>query len=393
MQENSLTRKELIDYLIKMTDRKLSNHQRNGMTIWALLGTGGIVIFQLATLVPSIIKENQINDVIIIFTGFLNFIISIWNLLSMFNEADRALLLEHISARTLTYKICIQFLGIVFLIFFNGYNYWIGNVPFTSITNINMIFIIIYAINAIFIFYYSYKVGQYVNLSKQKKILLLKPIPFWFVSYKKDIREVVSWSIVTFGFLGFPLVTNAQYFFEHNVIDSVKIALLLICLVWLFINIMLQYIDRLNEEYILTQEHLLITSNYAAEKLSFEIKKLFGDADVSDWIRYRTYTLCYIYQNSIKNTYTKFSIIGKNCISLKGFKIASDFVKDMKNYSNLIKVIEEEQAWLLQFSKISIIYKDELALLTDLIENQKKDLQVMLERVTRYLNEVERNIE
>lgn len=126
-----------------MTDRKLSNHQRNGMTIWALLGTGGIVIFQLATLVPSIIKENQINDVIIIFTGFLNFIISIWNLLSMFNEADRALLLEHISARTLTYKICIQFLGIVFLIFFNGYNYWIGNVPFTSITNINMIFIII----------------------------------------------------------------------------------------------------------------------------------------------------------------------------------------------------------------------------------------------------------
>lgn len=383
-----MTRKEIIDYLIKMTDRELSKHQRNGMTIWALLGAGGIVIFQLANLLPNMIKENQINDVIIIFTGFLNFIISIWNFLSMLNETNRSLLLVHVFARSLTYKIFIQLLAIACLIFLNGYNYWIGKLSF-----INVIFIVIYAINVIFIFYYAYKIVQCANLSEQKKILMLKPIPFWFVSYKKNIREVVSGGIVAFGVLGLLWVIIAQYFFEHNVMDSVKIALLLICLVWLFINIILQYVDRLNEEYILTQERLLITSNYAVETLIFEIKKLFGDADVSDWIRYRTYTVCYIYQNSIKNKYAKFSVIGNSYIQAKGLNIAGDFVKDMQNYSNIIKIIEEEKAWLLQFSKINRIYKEELSSLTDLIENQKKNVNAMLERVTKYLNKVEGNIE
>lgn len=148
MEGNSLTRKEILDYLVKMTDRELSRPQRNGMTIWALLGAIGIVVFQFTNLFPNVIKEEQINDVAILFTGWLNLIISIWNIFSVFNESDRNLLLDYRGVSKLKCKLLIQSFGILFLIYLNIYSCSLNNAPCPAI---NEFYIFIYSINLIYI--------------------------------------------------------------------------------------------------------------------------------------------------------------------------------------------------------------------------------------------------
>lgn len=391
MEGNSLTRKEILDYLVKRTDRELSRAQRNGMTIWALLGSIGIVVFQLANLLPNVIKEEQINDVAILFTGWLNLIISIWNIFSVFNESDRNLLLDYRGVSKLKCKLLIQSFSILFLIYLNTYSCSLNNAPCPAV---NVFYIFIYSINLIYVFCYCRVFIKTFNLFKQSKlgILMLKPTAIWCFAENRNYRETFSWTILGTGILGSPFITNAKYFMEHNVMDMVKVAMLFICLGWLLITVILQYADRLSEDYISTRESFLMTSSYPIEMLIFEIKKIFGHADISDFERYVRYgVLCFEY-SLIEDKYMKFSIIGKNSMKNKGFKIATDLVEDLGSYVDVIKEIEKIKKYLDQFVQIRITDKKILESLDALIEKRKKDANWMLEEIKVYLKEVESDI-
>lgn len=371
-KRRELTRKDLLDYLVKMTDRELSRQQRNGMTIWALLGAVAVVSFYMIDLIPKV----EIEKVLYIATSTLNFIIVMWYCFYQFLIFEKKILLEYRAKKKLFQSFFIQVLTVASLIVLN-----INIISNSNFGIINILFILIYLLNFCCVFLYTFKLEK----SFKQNIVMIKPKEFWYYYFKIDkVKELrITLMVAIYAFGGIVLIYR-DYFINGNSLDNMKFSFLSLSLIWLIIQIIYRYEGWSDEQYILTQERELITAECSLEELYFNIKLLFNDADIKDWVRYKSYVLCMDSQNIIEK-YNRYLLGLNSLIKEKSYRLAEELNVILTKHLEDIKIIELEEKSIMRLiendENFSVVMNEFIIILK---ENKKVSNQILLE-IKEYL--------
>jgi len=284
-----LTRKDLLDYAVKINDREIVKTRNTGFTILALLTAIGAIGYKIFEFFP--INQSEQGNFLVIFTALANFVLVAYRLwLDLCNEYNKVYLSNGV--RNYNFSINALMWGIIIFtaIFLN----WKSDTLYFNVFKYN------FTLNEWFICSYiliiiSNPIRYFIHDRKKKikKIeyeiidLRIDSYKFWLINYMK-VKVPVFLLIILIVYFNYE--KYIFYFDDYNNfclrnIKIIQLSCMVMTICILIVVSIKQSIISLTNKYSENIEKNIIASDLSANEIKRNIVKHFGCQTLYEWIQ------------------------------------------------------------------------------------------------------------
>lgn len=321
-----LSKKDLIDYVIKLNDRELSRSKTSGFTSWAILGAIGVLGWQVLEYLPLLTDTHNQLTFLLLFTSFVNLMLaSIRLFIDSFNNFTSLRQLNVITKNNALSYYFLQIVMFCILILLNEYTEQIAVSLNISSFHYNL-FNWAYTLILLFPTGYYIKTEWYKWRNNIKSNFVDYPMfitdLFWIIYFPRSLKILLSMVFVCLS--GYSLYNINFSLILNKEISLLKLTFIIIAICFLFYNALLQYLSKIKIKYCEELERDLIIKDLSLSETKELIKEHFISQTLIDWVNKQ-----------------KEEISANINIMLNDLCIAEKKISEMKRMNEFYKITDE----------------------------------------------------
>lgn len=273
--DKPLTKKDLLDYVIKLNEREFAKQQRQGFTIWTLVAALAVLGYKLIEALPQIIVNNNFDNLMFILVMTLNFVLPLVKFIDAMNifKSDSYSIIEEYNALMHSFPrlIILSFMAHLNLQFF---------ISIQGMSYLKIIFMIFSASYYIVLFSPVIVIFKFIKFKFKHKIKFkisdlnnIRIENFGNNLVSTTIMILILCSYLALSIFAFTLINYTSYI--NNSIEMIKIAFVLIAFLLILIYTYHQLLLIYSNKHFENVEKILMLFDSTYEELIECIKKCY----------------------------------------------------------------------------------------------------------------------